>query len=282
MKKWLARISLMGIFIIVSVLFAGVAYMIYRQQRPEYFITQELVNNPPLSRPLNRSFNQKVSQEIDQNLDQGPSEKNSSQNTTAILKAYFSPDDNVRAKLIDLIDNEQESLSIAIYTLTDKDITNALLQAYERGVGIEIVSDRAYSGERYSRIPILANHRISIWVYQTPEEYRSLMHNKFIIFKKNILDKSIVWTGSFNFTKSASISNQENVIVTDNPEVVSRFEHQFKLLKQRSLLISGTSDTDKVAYDYRKPSDASSVDWLELLSWILKGKWKRYIKYITS
>ena len=56
------------------------------------------------------------------------------------------------------------------------------------------------------------------------------MHNKFII-----IDNKKLWTGSFNWTNSADTSNQENIIITDDSEVIERYKEQFEILKLRSI-----------------------------------------------
>ena len=56
-------------------------------------------------------------------------------------QAFFSPDDNVQNLLIKLIDNEQLSIKLAIFSFTDGEIAQALMRAQARGVNIEIVTD---------------------------------------------------------------------------------------------------------------------------------------------
>jgi len=160
-----------------------------------------------------------------------------------VLKSFFSPDDDIRSVLINLIRAEKESISVAIYWKTQKDIAEALVEAYERGVKIEIIADRGYGSDRYSKIPYLANNKIPVWVFQTDIKTNALMHNKFVIFK-NILGRSLVWTGSYNFTNRANDSNQENVVVLDDKKIVESFSNQFSKIKKRCVLISGKPGED--------------------------------------
>lgn len=200
------RVLLIGVFCFVTSGFGLLAYYICQTQDPENQLKQILVNN-----------------------------------NNCIVKAFFAPDDNPRDILIDLIKCEKKSILTAIYTFTDKDLAMAFIDAHSRGVKIEVIADRNYGGDRFSRIAQLANHKIPIWIYQTSQDEKSasLMHDKFCIFEDNILRKSILWTGSYNFTRRANIANQENIIVIDNPDVVNSFKNHFEILKTRSLLISG-------------------------------------------
>ena len=159
-----------------------------------------------------------------------------------VHKALFSPDNNPTDLLIDLIDAEKKQILVAIFTLTDKNIAQALIDARKRGVRIEIVADPGYlRPETYSKIDFLAESGINIFTFNTfpckPKGY-CLMHNKFAIFSKNILGKALLWTGSFNWTRSANTSNQENIIVLDDIEIIEAFTKQFEVLKKRSKIIS--------------------------------------------
>ncbi len=158
-----------------------------------------------------------------------------------VAKAYFSPEDDVLSLLISLIDAEHKSIKFAIYTFTNKLIAEAFIRASLRGVLVEGVVDRSYGQSRYSKVCMLANAHVPLWVYQTAanERQAGLMHNKFCVFEDNITHKSLVWTGSYNFTNRASNKNQENVVILDRQEVVNSFNNYFARLKTYSLQISG-------------------------------------------
>jgi phosphatidylserine/phosphatidylglycerophosphate/cardiolipin synthase-like enzyme len=166
-----------------------------------------------------------------------------------VAAAFFSPDDDLRTMLVSLINAENKRIRIAIYTLTDKTITQALLAAQRRWVTVECIVDRGYGNDMYSKVGQLAQAKVPIWVYQTAADDRSaaLMHNKVALFDDSIDHKSIVWTGSYNFTVRASDRNQENVVILDNPAIFRRFGEQFELLKTRSLQISGEIQTTGTA-----------------------------------
>ncbi len=51
------------------------------------------------------------------------------------------------------------------------------------------------------------------------------MHNKF-----GVIDNKIVFTGSFNWTYTASKHNQENLLVTTNSSIVQQFSEEFEKL----------------------------------------------------
>lgn len=161
-----------------------------------------------------------------------------------IKTAFFSPQDQIKNILINLIDHEQERISAAAYTITDKDIAEAFIRAFKRGIYIELVVDRCYGADKYSKVPLLANSRLFIMTYAAAQKennsYQGLMHNKFLIFKKNFDNHSIIFTGSFNLTKAANFYNQENVVILNSPRIIARYENAFQNLKNNSIIISGS------------------------------------------
>jgi phosphatidylserine/phosphatidylglycerophosphate/cardiolipin synthase-like enzyme len=51
------------------------------------------------------------------------------------------------------------------------------------------------------------------------------MHHKFAV-----IDGKTLLTGSYNWTRSAADFNEENVVVTDDPRLVSSFAAEFEKL----------------------------------------------------
>ncbi len=158
-----------------------------------------------------------------------------------VVQSFFSPDDDLRSILIGLIDAEKKRISFAIYTLTDKAITQALIRAAHRGVLVEGVVDRSYGQGYHSKVCTLANAQIPLWVFQTSsnESEAGLMHNKFMLFTQTIEGKALVWTGSYNFTMRANEKNQENVVIIENEALFEAYTKSFERLKKRSLQLSG-------------------------------------------
>jgi len=153
--------------------------------------------------------------------------------------AYFAPDDNLEDILCQYIAREHEAIDIAVYSFTNKRIAQALIDAHKKGVAIRIVTDQYGIRDRFSKIQFLQENNIPIFVYNPMYRGKSsatlndAMHNKFLIFKKNNGEMPCVWTGSFNFTKSATKSNQENVLTTQENTVVQKYVAQFNRLLQR-------------------------------------------------
>jgi phosphatidylserine/phosphatidylglycerophosphate/cardiolipin synthase-like enzyme len=146
----------------------------------------------------------------------------------------FTPDDNTYDILLELIAQEKQKLSIAIFTFTDGIIVQAIQDACNRGVKVEVITDKNCLVDRYGKIDDLYHAGAKVYVYN-PNFYNKkkpgLMHHKFIVFSKNYTNKGLVWTGSYNFTKAAHNNNQENVIILNRKGVVRRYAKQFERIK---------------------------------------------------
>ena len=134
-----------------------------------------------------------------------------------ILKAFFTPYDNIKEMLIALINNEEQSIDMMAYLLSDKHIVSALQEAaYVRHIAVTIIVDHDNAiNVKYNRtLKKLANY-VTLRIFQELND--GIMHNKFVIFSKNINQKPLVWTGSFNFTARAQHGNIENALVSNDP-----------------------------------------------------------------
>ena len=144
------------------------------------------------------------------------------------LLVLFSPDDKPRDYLVRYLSNAKKRIYAAIYMLTDKRIAQALIDAKDRKVDVQIITDKISWHSRFGKIKHIVENGITAFVFKTYQSaWAPIMHNKFAV-----IDNSL-WTGSFNWTVAASTKNQENVVLTNEKEVVERFLAHFEKLKKR-------------------------------------------------
>jgi phosphatidylserine/phosphatidylglycerophosphate/cardiolipin synthase-like enzyme len=111
---------------------------------------------------------------------------------------------------------------------------------------VSVVADPGFLHDRYTKIAWLAEEGIPVYMYDPKSSANhhltmsNIMHHKFVIFLRNREERSLIWTGSFNFTKSARLSNQENVVVLASPVAVERYLEKFEKLKKSGILYSGS------------------------------------------
>jgi len=158
-----------------------------------------------------------------------------------VRQVFFAPDDSIQQLLLYLIKEEKKSIRLAAYSFTDADVAQALIDAMHRGVSIELIVDPGCILDKFGKVRDLREKGITIFIYDPNHNKKnknsfitSIMHNKFILFERNLLDKTLIWTGSFNFTKSAHLRNQENVIVFEDDQMMVKYAQQFDRLKTRA------------------------------------------------
>ncbi len=135
--------------------------------------------------------------------------------------AYFSPGEACREKIRSMLAQSRQKADICVFTIADDVLTEAILNAHQRNVQIRIITDNDKSEDSGSDIEYLQNKGIAIAMDNSPYH----MHHKFALF-----DNSFLLNGSFNWTRSASQQNQENVLVTDDITLLTAYQKEFNKL----------------------------------------------------
>ncbi|MCA9015959.1 MAG: endonuclease [Planctomycetaceae bacterium] len=136
-------------------------------------------------------------------------------------EALFSPQDDCSHRICRMIDSARKQIDICVFTITDDRVTRAIQDAHHRDVKIRIISDNDKSSDPGSDIEQLSRSGIPVRIDNT--EFH--MHHKFALF-----DSELMLTGSYNWTRSASKNNSENLIITNDPALLIRFESEFEKL----------------------------------------------------
>jgi phosphatidylserine/phosphatidylglycerophosphate/cardiolipin synthase-like enzyme len=134
----------------------------------------------------------------------------------------FSPHQGATALIVRTIGEAQKSIRLAAYTFTSRTIAEALAEASQRGVNVQVVLNESQRTSRSSVAGWLANNGIRV---RFNSRY-AIMHDKFLV-----IDDMTLETGSFNFTKAAENQNAENVLVLhDDPQAVAAYTQQWQKL----------------------------------------------------
>jgi len=122
-------------------------------------------------------------------------------------------------QLADAINGVERTLDIAAFEFNNEVLTEAVLNAHERGVQVRIVTDDEYGlEEEEESIP----HFIEAGIPVVDDERSGLMHNKFMI-----LDSQVVWTGSWNYTVNGTYRNNNNAVVLRSQRAVQAYQTEF-------------------------------------------------------
>ena len=131
----------------------------------------------------------------------------------------FSATEDCESLLIDLIEGAKKSIHVMIYSFTLDELSEALIEAKNRGVDVKVVieAENAFSkGSEYRKL-LEAGVRVKL------DRNPALMHHKVMI-----VDWRIVVTGSYNWSWSAENRNDENLVILDDPRTASLYETEFQ------------------------------------------------------
>lgn len=140
---------------------------------------------------------------------------------TTLAEVYFNPGEECLQGILRLFKHVKDSVDICVFTITDDRIAEAIYQGYKRGQSIRIITDDRKINAPGSDIVKIAHAGIPVKIDHANEH----MHHKFAVF-----DCRILITGSFNWTRSASTGNHENLLITDDPRLVKPFCREFERL----------------------------------------------------
>ena len=136
-------------------------------------------------------------------------------------RAYFSPGDECKNNIISAIKNAKTSIDVCVFTISDDDIARALQHAHERNVAVRIITDDDKANDLGSDVDELQSKGLSVLKDSSPKH----MHHKFAV-----IDERFLINGSFNWTRSASDFNNENICVLADAKLVAKFCRKFEQL----------------------------------------------------
>jgi phosphatidylserine/phosphatidylglycerophosphate/cardiolipin synthase-like enzyme len=141
------------------------------------------------------------------------------------IQVYFSPNGGCQQAVISEIKRARQTIDIAMYYLSYREIARALVQAGENNVRVRIVLDQGQEIESASKSGYLIKHSFEIRYHLG----FGLMHNKFAIFD----GKSLI-TGSFNWTLTAEERNEENLLIITDEQTIEKYQDRFDYLWKTS------------------------------------------------
>ena len=127
---------------------------------------------------------------------------------------------NAEGQLISTLGTASKRLDVAIYSFTDTKIASAIAAAKKRGVTVRLMTDRESSGEKYQKKALEIVKAAGVPIKENT--HSGIMH-----LKVSIIDTGTVTTGSFNYTKSAQNTNDENLVIIHSSTLNGQYEAEF-------------------------------------------------------
>ena len=152
-------------------------------------------------------------------------------------KAFFT---KIRSKIIPLLNDAQNEVLIAMAWFTSAELFDALISCLKRKVNVKLILlDNAINYMYYA--PDFNELIDAGGVLRIADSSVGFMHHKFCV-----IDNKIAITGSYNWTYYAETRNVENIVITDNPDVVNLFFTEFERLADS---LSVSSSCSRLSWD---------------------------------
>jgi len=136
------------------------------------------------------------------------------------IQCYFAPEDHVEDHIVSVIENAQSSIDFATFTFTSIPIKEAIIKKIKQGVRVRGIYE-ARQKSQWCTYDDLKEAGANVIYDGNPKT----MHHKVFI-----IDNEIVITGSYNPTKHANTSNDENVLILTDKNLAKQYEKEFNSL----------------------------------------------------
>jgi phosphatidylserine/phosphatidylglycerophosphate/cardiolipin synthase-like enzyme len=136
------------------------------------------------------------------------------------LEVYFSPDDGIAKRVMELLRGAQHSIYFMAYSFTADDFGDIIRRKEKDGLTVFGVmeADQVSSNEGTEFDPF---HAAEMKVFKDGNPGQ--MHHKVFI-----IDEKIVITGSYNFSASAERTNDENMAIFFDPQIAAQYLAEFQ------------------------------------------------------
>lgn len=135
------------------------------------------------------------------------------------VSVYFSPNGGCTTAIIRAIGAARQSVHVQAAQFTSSAIAKALVAAHNRGVDVQVIVDH-HKSENKTQADRLDEAGIPTFT----DARHGTAHNKVIL-----VDRKVVITGSFNFTKDSETENAENLVfIRDKPAIAAAYEDNFR------------------------------------------------------
>jgi phosphatidylserine/phosphatidylglycerophosphate/cardiolipin synthase-like enzyme len=130
------------------------------------------------------------------------------------IETHFAAEDDPSVRLVALLRGAQTKIDFVAFSFTHEAIGAAVLERAKAGVKVRGVFETTGSETRFSEYG--AMKQAGLEVYQDGNPY--VMHHKVFV-----VDDRYTVFGSFNFSANAAESNDENMVVVDDPGFARTF-----------------------------------------------------------
>lgn len=185
------------------------------------------------------------------------------------VESYFSPSEDVRARLFDAIDEADSELYFALLLITRNNLAYALRDRADAGVFVAGIMNDDTNPFNPPADPFpwgILEDGLGDNLVEDENPY--IFHHKYMIVDPHDLDSDpFVWTGSYNWSNGAQFRNDENTLIIHDEKIANiyyqEFVARFKDAGGTTLIYTGIDETE-ANWDVKMfPNPAQDVVYLQ-------------------
>lgn len=134
------------------------------------------------------------------------------------IQITFAPENNVLLAVTNAVSGARSSVRFMAFSFTEDSIADALEARAVAGVSVQGIFERVGSETQFSEMSRLFCAGLSV----RQDGNRYVLHHKVFI-----IDNTTVVTGSFNFSANATNSNDENLLIIQDPALAAQYTAEF-------------------------------------------------------
>lgn len=138
---------------------------------------------------------------------------------SAKATVYFAPNEGAEEAILHALGNAKLAIHVQAYSFTSQKIAQAIVSAKKRGVAVAVILDKSQETHRHSMAGFLAEQGVPVFI----DPSHAIAHNKVML-----IDRDLIITGSYNFTKSAEQANAENLLIINSVDLKEKYQSNWE------------------------------------------------------
>jgi len=178
-----------------------------------------VIQSPELATIYEREFQEMWDGQFGPRSPSQLAEQSAVVNGSPIQVVFTSEDHAIEESIIPIVNSATRSIRFLTFSYTDFPLAQAMIQRAQNGVNVAGVFEKVGSDTEAAELKTLFCAQVPV----RRDGNGGFMHNKVIV-----VDERFVITGSLNFSTNAETSNDENVIIIDNPDIAKLYMQDFE------------------------------------------------------
>jgi phosphatidylserine/phosphatidylglycerophosphate/cardiolipin synthase-like enzyme len=171
-------------------------------------------------------------------------------------RLVFVPGGGLKSRLLDLINRETQMIDLSILRLGDQQITEALINAFRRGVELRINSEQTEYRDTLRYVHAYALDQLyAAGIRPRWRAHSGQNHEKTMVFH----GLGVLWTGSSNLVASSLNANMEHNLFSTDPEEVAWYTRRLARRWFNSQFVDGVQMIESKPFTPGAPGAATSL-----------------------